>query len=99
MAVGLAFSSAITISISRRDLEGQAAAGRAVYELIGRLERVGMEAERRTCHAFGGRGVGLELIVMARRQDRSAALSEMIHDGDAERPAFDGIGAGPHLVQ
>ena len=36
---------------------------------------------------------------MARRDDRGAATPEVIDDGDAERAAFNGIGARSHLVE
>ena len=53
------------------DLERQAAARRAVDQLIGRRERLGVEAERRARHALGRRRVGLERVVVARRDDAS----------------------------
>ena len=53
------------------DFEREAASGRPVHELIGRRERVGVEPERRARDAVGRRRVGLERVVVARRDHAS----------------------------
>ena len=47
----------------------------------------------------GRRRVGLQRVVVARRDDRRAAAAEVIDDGDAERAAFGRIGARAHFVE
>ena len=83
----------------RRDLEGEAAARRAVHQLVGRRERLGVESERGARYTLGRRRVGLQRVVMARRDDRRAARLEVIDDGDAQRASFDRICARADLVE
>ena len=49
------------------DLEREAAAGRSVEQLVGRRERLGVEAERRARDALRRRRVRLQRVVVARR--------------------------------
>ena len=79
--------------------ERQAAARRSVLNLIGRLEGVGREAEPRRRHAGRRRRVGLQRLVVRGRNHDRAARAEVIDDGDAERAAFERIGAGAELVE
>ena len=81
------------------DLERQAPPWRPINELIGRRKRLGIEAERCAGDAIRRRRVGLELVVMARRDEGGAPLAEMIDDGDAERAALDRIGTGSDFVE
>jgi hypothetical protein len=79
-------------SEARGNLEGEASAWRAVDQLIGRRESLGLEAERRTDDTGGRRRICLQRVVVARRDDSGSALAEVIDHRDAQRAAFDWVG-------
>ena len=82
-----------------RDLDGEAAAGRAVDQPVGGRKRLRIERERRRHHAVGRRAPRLQRVVVRRRDDERAALLEVIDDGGRQRAAFVGIGAGADFVE
>ncbi len=84
---------------ARRDLQRQAPAGRAVDQLVGRRERVSVEAEGRARDPVGRGRVGLERVVVARRDNRRAAAAEVVDDRHAERAPLDGVGARSDFVE
>ena len=82
-----------------RDFEREAPPRRAVDQLIGRLERVGIEPEGRGHDSVGRGRVGLERVVVARRDHGRVPAPEVIDDGHAERAALDRVRARPDLVE
>jgi len=82
-----------------RDLERQAAPGRAVDEAVGRLEGGRVEAEGRDRDP-GGRGrVGLQRLRVAGADDDGATRPEVIHQGHRQGASLGGVGARPELVE
>ena len=62
--------------------------GRAVDQLVGRAEAVGIEPERRAHDARRRRRVGLQRVVVRRADHERAARAEVLDDRDAERAAL-----------
>ena len=81
------------------DGEGVALAGDADHEPVGGLQGLDIELAAGVDDALGPHGVGLELGVVGGRQGPDLSDMAEIEDGDGERRALGGVGAGSQLVK
>ena len=82
-----------------RHLDGEAAAGRAVQQLVGRREVLRIERKRRDRDAIGADAPGLHRVEVRGRDEQRALLPEMLDDGRGEGAALVRIRAGADFVE
>src|SRR4029434_1766942 len=83
----------------RADSDAEAPTRRREEEPIGWRERIWIEAERGARHTVRGRCIGLQRVVMRRRDQVCPTLAEVIDHRTAEDNAFNGISADAYLVE
>ena len=81
------------------DFQRQTPAGGPVDQLVGWRECLRVEAERRAGDTLSCGAIGLDHVVVCRRNDVSAPLLEVFHDRPSQRSPFDRVRARTNLVE